>query len=122
VQVTLASHECVSFKVSRKSYNELHYVLRSRYGQAYLQLCEGGCQSRAEDWAYVHGTRSTFVTLCHRCHMLYDHQVCPRGHDTRRFGRRSDGGCGACSRISSAKANGQKAPCQACGYSPCRCV
>ncbi len=60
-----------------------HYNVQQERGKASTYLCEGGCQGRARDWAYVHGTDpknvNNYVPLCRSCHKLYD------GGSSKRF-------------------------------------
>jgi hypothetical protein len=57
-------------------YSANHNRVRKTRGPASAQLCEGGCQGRAYDWAYLHDTDpaepASYVPLCRRCHNQYD--------------------------------------------------
>jgi hypothetical protein len=57
-------------------YSANHVRVRKARGSASGQLCEGGCQGRAYDWAHLHSTDpaspASYVPLCRRCHNEYD--------------------------------------------------
>jgi hypothetical protein len=109
--------------LQRTAYIRLHDRLRKRFGSARAQLCEGGCQGRADEWANVHGT-SSYVTLCTPCHARYDFPPdrCPGRHDVAHYGR-GVAGCKVCDRIRHAMRRGGIV-CQTCGYAfmHCRCA
>jgi hypothetical protein len=106
-----------------QSYANLHRALKYFHSHASEHECEH-CQSQADDWANVHGTNG-YVTLCHRCHMIYDNKVvtCVRGHDTIKWGRSSYGVCRVCQRLHNQKRDApwRSGVCSACAYVPCRC-
>jgi hypothetical protein len=106
-------------------YQYAHKWLCNNHGPASDYLCEGGCQGRAAEWAWVHGT-TTYVPLCRQCHMQYDGLSgaagkCINGHNVTRWGRHRGGACKVCSRIHTASRSGWTR-CQNCGYGPCRCL
>jgi hypothetical protein len=107
--------------------NGLHNKIREVSLPASRFLCEGCCGNTAEHWANVRGTND-YVPLCQACHKRYDFWAhgCPKGHDKRRWGVLSDGGCTVCRRLNRYRLELRRGrtgtkPCTSCGYGRCRC-
>ncbi len=99
-----------------QAYHAQHAKLRNSRGHAYKHTCWGLCGEQARDWANVHGT-DRYIPLCRKCHLQYDKakDVCPKGHDVKKYGRAKNGTCQVCHRITSATRN-KRTVCAICGW------